>query len=138
MQLVDAHEVRAVIAAHVLGTATDARVGGVTLHPHQHEAVGRLRRLLDDHGGALLADDVGLGKTYAALAVALGSACVVVIAPAAVRAHWLTCAGRAGIPIRFHSMEFLSRRGAPPTQPDLVIVDEAHHFRVTHTRICER
>lgn len=134
MRLVDAHEVRAAIAAHVLGPATDPRLGDVTLHAHQHAAVGRLRRLLDDHGGALLADDVGLGKTYAALAVALGSTRIVVIAPAAVRQQWLACATRTGIPIDFHSMESLSRRGAPATQPDLVIVDEAHHFRVTQTR----
>jgi superfamily II DNA or RNA helicase len=134
MQFVDAREVRAAIAAHVLGAAPHALLGDVTLHAHQHDAVGRLRRLLDEQGGALLADDVGLGKTYAALAAADGSRCVIAIAPAAVREQWLTCAKRAGVVIAFHSMESLSRRGPPPAEPDLVIIDEAHHFRSPHTR----
>jgi hypothetical protein len=60
--------------------------------------------------------------------------CIVVIAPAAVRDQWLTAAGRTGVAIAFHSMESLSRRGAPPVDPDLVIIDEAHHFRAMHTR----
>jgi superfamily II DNA or RNA helicase len=134
MDIVDGCEVRAAIATHVLGAATDARLGDVTLHAHQRDAVGRVRRMLDEHGGALLADDVGLGKTYAALAVARGEGCTVVIAPAAVRAHWSACAARAGVAITFHSMESLSRRGAPTIDPDLVIIDEAHHFRGTHAR----
>lgn len=134
MQLVDAREARAAIAAHFLGSLPREQLGEVTLHPHQHEAVGRLRRMLDEHGGALLADDVGLGKTYAALAAARGSECVIVIAPAAVREQWVRCARLAGVAISLHSMESLSRNGAPAVEPDLVIVDEAQHFRSPHTR----
>ena len=134
MRHVDADEVRAVIAAQVLGPAASERVGGVTLHPHQHDAVGRLRRMLEQHGGALLADDVGLGKTYAALAVAQDHGGVIVIGPAGVREHWLTCAQRAGVRMAFHSMESLSLRGAPGVDADLVIIDEAHHFRSVRTR----
>lgn len=134
MRVVSADDVRATIAAHVLGPAPDEHLGGVSLHPHQRAAVGRLRRMLGDHGGALLADDVGLGKTFVALAVAAGTRCVAVIAPAAVREHWLKCARRAGVAIAFHSMESLSRRGTPAIEPDLVIVDEAHHFRTRRTR----
>ena len=48
----------------------DARAGTVTLHPHQVEGMHRLLAILARHGGALLADEVGLGKTYTALAVA--------------------------------------------------------------------
>ena len=125
---------RATIAAHVLGLAADRQVGDITLHAHQRDAVGRLRTMLNERGGALLADDVGLGKTYAALAVARSARCVVVVAPAAVREHWLQCALRTGAGIVFHSMESLSRRGAPGGDPDLVIVDEAHHFRNAQTR----
>ena len=134
MRLVGADELRATIAARVLGPSPPDHVGDVTLHPHQHDAVGRLRRMLDEHGGALLADDVGLGKTYVALALAQVHRVVLVIAPAAVRDHWRQCAIGAGVAITFHSMESLSRRGAPPVEPDFVIIDEAHHFRTQRTR----
>ncbi|PYO85402.1 MAG: hypothetical protein DMD65_00950, partial [Gemmatimonadetes bacterium] len=43
------------------------------LAPHQVPAVARLRAILARYGGALLADAVGLGKSYVALAVALGT-----------------------------------------------------------------
>src|SRR3989442_208159 len=41
------------------------------LAPHQVPAAERLTGILGRHGGALLADAVGLGKSYVALAVAL-------------------------------------------------------------------
>ena len=46
------------------------RIGSVTLHPHQREGADRVRRIIDRHGGALLCDAVGVGKTYIGLAVA--------------------------------------------------------------------
>ena len=60
----------------------DARAGTVTLHPHQVEGMHRLLAILARHGGALLADEVGLGKTYTALAVARRHSSVLVAAPA--------------------------------------------------------
>src|ERR1700694_5599365 len=41
------------------------------LAPHQVRAARRLNGILERHGGALLADAVGLGKSYVALGVAL-------------------------------------------------------------------
>src|SRR4029077_4871252 len=41
------------------------------LAPHQIPAAERLSAIIARHGGALLADEVGLGKSYVALAVAL-------------------------------------------------------------------
>src|SRR6185503_18608445 len=96
--------------------------------------VERIQRLLDEHQGALLADDVGLGKTFVALAVARGWGDTVVIAPAALRDTWRDAARRASVVIRFVSVESLGRRGAPPANPALVIVDEAHHLRSPKTR----
>ena len=140
-----AHAVRATIAAHMLGRSASRRLGEITLHAHQREAVGRLRRMMGEHRGALLADDVGLGKTFTALAVAMGAANPMVIAPAAVRDHWLACARLARMSIVFHSAESLSRHGPPTMEPDLVIIDEAHHFRSRNTlrfaaavRLCAR
>ena len=40
------------------------------LHDHQTDAVLRLETAIAEYGGALLADSVGLGKTYVALAIA--------------------------------------------------------------------
>src|SRR5881275_1980751 len=41
------------------------------LAPHQVPAAERVMSIIARHGGALLADEVGLGKSYVALAVAL-------------------------------------------------------------------
>lgn len=35
----------------------------IELAPHQRDAVARILELLDRYGGAILADDVGLGKS---------------------------------------------------------------------------
>jgi len=47
-----------------------AELGDITLLPHQRDAVARIQTAIRLHHGALLADDVGLGKTYTALAMA--------------------------------------------------------------------
>ena len=54
-------------------SASGLALGEITLLPHQVAGAARLRTILQRHGGALLADEVGLGKTYTALAVARGS-----------------------------------------------------------------
>ncbi len=123
---------------HVLGALHDAvhldaapadRVGEVTLHPHQREAVAMLRPVLQRFGGALLADPVGTGKTWSALGVAAGYARLLVVAPASLRSMWAGALARAGREAPFVSFEALSR-GVPLTESfDLVIVDEAHHVR---------
>jgi len=135
MRIVPAADVRAAIAAHVLGgTVSDGALGEISLHPHQRHGLARLQRLLDQHGGALLADDVGLGKTFIALAVARDAREAVVVAPAAIRDAWLTASRQAGVVVRFVSVESLGRHSAPVARPDLVIVDEAHHLRSATTK----
>ncbi len=129
VRLTTPQEVRAAIARHVIGAAEHATVlGTVSLHRHQCDAVIRLRELIRHHGGALLADEVGLGKTYVGLAVAAEVGRPVVVAPAALRAMWRGASERTGVDLRFVSMELLGHGGTiPPT--DFIIVDEAHHFR---------
>lgn len=127
--------VRASIARHVLGLESGVTtLGHITLLPHQREAIDRVQRLLDSHGGALLADDVGLGKTFVALAVARAAADPVVVAPAALQVQWLDAARRADVRLRFRSLESFSRGATLSAAPDLVIVDEAHHLRTRRTR----
>jgi hypothetical protein len=131
----DADAVRAAIAFHCLGHRAGGKLGGIELHPHQVEAVARLERLLALHRGALLADEVGLGKTYVALAVATRYRAVLVIGPAGLRRDWNAAAAAAGVGIRYVSNEALSRGALPPSPtPELVVVDEAHHLRTAGTR----
>jgi superfamily II DNA or RNA helicase len=146
---------------------TSASLGRIVLHPHQSDAVQQLLPLLEEHRGAVLADTVGLGKTYVALAVAREAKRTLVVCPAGLRDMWSEASDKAGIAITMITMESLSRmpppvdcstRGksrkdpphgedplhtAPPRSakerfshydPDLVIVDEAHHVRNPHTR----
>jgi superfamily II DNA or RNA helicase len=127
--------VRARLAAAIVGQHAPVMkaLGTVTLHSHQVDAVRRLRDALRAHGGALLADAPGLGKTFVALALALDAGGAIVVAPAALRTQWLTAAARAGVKIHWHSLETLSRRPVRSNAP-LLIIDEAHHLRNTATR----
>jgi superfamily II DNA or RNA helicase len=111
------------------------------LLPHQAEAALRALAIMDRFGGALLADGVGLGKTYVALALALaareraGGGETLVVAPAALRREWQRTAAQVGVAVRILSHTALARH--PPTSADavtLVVVDEAHSFRNPRTR----
>jgi superfamily II DNA or RNA helicase len=130
-------------------TPTPIQLGAITLHAHQRAAADRLRQIIRAEGGALLADATGLGKTYVALAVAQAIARrTAIIAPAALRAMWLDALARSGVTASVRSTESLSRgrgtpvlthdaeaaRGGGAGGADLVIVDEAHHFRNPRTR----
>ncbi|MGQ0537668.1 MAG: helicase-related protein [Gemmatimonadaceae bacterium] len=111
-----------------------ARIGDVTLKPHQAAAAAELAVILRKHGGALLADEVGLGKTFTALAVASRFARTAVVAPAALRAMWQAAFERTSVAGSYTTAESLSRSAPTPPASDLVIVDEAHWFRNPDTR----
>lgn len=80
----------------------------------------------------MLADPVGSGKTYVALAAAAtlsperSVACVV---PATLVRQWKETADLAGVPVSVMSHEQVSRGGLPGGTPRAVVIDEAHHFR---------
>jgi superfamily II DNA or RNA helicase len=131
----NARVIRATIARAVLGAdVPDATLGSIVLLPHQLDAVRRLRPILADLGGALLADVVGLGKTYVALALAREAHRPLIVLPAALRPTWRRALERTSLAVPLITMESLSRGCLASAQPDLVIVDEAHHFRTPHTR----
>ncbi len=134
-RIVSLADARAAIAECMFGDEPERlRIGNVTLHVHQRSAVARLQRTMSEHGGALLCDDVGLGKTYVALAVAARYKAVTVIAPASLTDMWLHAIAVTRVSAEFVSIESLGRTGPPARIRDLIVVDEAHNFRNTCTR----
>ncbi|MEO7520891.1 MAG: DEAD/DEAH box helicase [Gemmatimonas sp.] len=140
----DVRNVRARIAHAMISQGPTARIepmlGEITLHPHQSDAVGRLLATLGEFGGALLADDVGLGKTFVAIAVAARYHRAHVIAPANLLPMWRLAITRSRLTsLSLHSLHACSL--APPDVPrpdrsirDLVVIDEAHHLRNAATK----
>ncbi|TFB80038.1 SNF2-related protein [Terrimesophilobacter mesophilus] len=114
----------------------------------QADGVKRMRRLLEEIGGVLVADEVGLGKTYLALEVIAAATeqqrqRVLIATPAALKASvWDPVIDQYDISRRVtvHSYEEIRSR-MDPEHPDhqnfydqaedaaLVIVDEAHNLR---------
>jgi hypothetical protein len=83
-----------------------------------------------------LADPVGSGKTFVALAVAaaLNKASTVCLVPAALLGQWERAATRVGTSVSLCSHEQVSRGRLPEGTRGLVIIDESHHFRNPRTR----
>jgi superfamily II DNA or RNA helicase len=134
-----ADDVRRLIARSILGAERDqasAVLGSVTLRAHQLDAARRLAAMIEHEGGAMLAEPVGLGKTYAALAVVarLGVARVVVAIPASLREMWLASIRDTRVGATIITHEALSRGVHLDVDPDLVIVDESHRLRNPQTK----
>jgi len=98
-----------------------------------------LKAALDQFNGALLCDDVGMGKTYVATAIAQTFSHCLVIAPAALVSMWRDALTATGTVAEIMTFEALSRVDAADSRPqpivseqerhDLIVVDEAHHAR---------
>ena len=117
-----------------------SRVGSITLQPHQISAVARVRTALDNFNGALLCDDVGMGKTYVALAIAADFPSCAIVIPAALVSMWRDCLADTGVSADVFTFESLSRirpkrerHERLERRYDIVIVDEAHHARNSAT-----
>jgi superfamily II DNA or RNA helicase len=132
--IVRAAEARALIASRWL-PASDAHdtLGTITLHAHQQSAIDRLRVLLREHRGALLADEAGLGKTYVAAAMMHDAARPLLVLPAALRPMWRAALRAAGVSATMISYSALSRGTVPEGDFDLLVLDEAHHARTSST-----
>lgn len=102
------------------------------LRPQQLTSFRRTLHAVGRHGGALLADPVGSGKTYVALAVASALsrerpiACLV---PATLVRQWVQVARALGVEIAVGSHQAVSRGRLPDASRGAVIIDEAHHYR---------
>ncbi len=107
----------------MLSTARE-EVRTFPLADFQESAVRRAREILASRGGVLIADSVGMGKTFVALALiesalSEGAACVLVVSPAGLRSHWTPHLRRLA---RAHAVPFFGRgaRAAaqgPPSRP---------------------
>ena len=108
------------------------------LAPHQVRAFDRIHAIVRRFGGAVLADAVGSGKSYIALAVAHATAApLVLVVPAVLVDQWRALIARLSLPARIETHERLSRdrkslRSFAPGS--FVVVDEAHHFRNAETQ----
>ena len=102
------------------------------LRGSQVSSFRRVIQTLRRHRGALLADPVGSGKTFVALAAARvlnpgrATTCLV---PAALVLQWRRTAESLGIGLVPVSHESVSRGHLPQAPRGLVLIDEAHRFR---------
>src|SRR5213076_1008794 len=92
--------------------------------------------LLDRYGGAILADDVGLGKSYVAAAVAATMRCAVeVIVPASLVPQWRETLRTFEVDARTITHDALiGDRFVAGVAPRFLVVDEAHAFRNPQTQ----
>jgi hypothetical protein len=113
------------------------KLGSIVLRSDQIETARRVRAHLHRHGGCLLADDVGTGKTFVALAVARDRSRPLVVVPASLRSTWEQAARLADVRCRIVTHEALSRGSRPSGSFDAIVVDESHRFRSTSRRHAE-
>ena len=103
--------------------------------PARPEAFDECWRRSTGYGGALLADPVGSGKTYVALAVAAAlRRTAVCLVPAMLAPQWAAVARRLGVQVEIGTHQQASRGRLPEVRAGLVIIDESHHFRNPRTR----
>ena len=133
----DPAQVRALVAKLWLRDRESAPVttiGRIALRPHQRSTIERVRHAIKEYGGALLADDVGLGKTFVAVALIREVRRALVVAPASLRGMWCDALNRGGAAAQVISYDALSRGSLPNGTFDLVVLDEAHHARNPATK----
>lgn len=103
----------------------------------QTDGVWRAERILESRGGVIIADEVGLGKTYLAGELIYKATFerrqkVLVVAPAALRdTTWRPFLESKNIPAKVVSYDELAmgNSGINPNDYAMVVVDEAHGLR---------
>jgi hypothetical protein len=128
--------VAATIAGHLVPAI--ATIQAYTwLRPGQARTAGRIVTVLERHGGALLADPVGTGKTFVSLAAATAAAGergIAAVVPAPLVDQWRARAAECGVALEVLSHSAVSTGRLPVGDPRVVIIDESHHFRHPTTK----
>lgn len=111
----------------------------IALADFQHDGYLAAKEILENYGGVLIADSVGLGKTYLALRLLDDYAyrerqTALIVCPAAVKdTVWRPLLQQFAIPCELVSMEEVSRREFPvddyARRFRIIVVDESHNFR---------
>src|SRR5258707_6626769 len=109
----------------------------VELSEFQEDAVKKARKILASHDGVMIADSVGLGKTWIGKKLLEDYAYhqrykAVVICPAALQKMWRDELLSAGIAVRIITQEALGRDEfdiGDVQDADILLVDESHNFR---------
>jgi superfamily II DNA or RNA helicase len=105
------------------------------LAAHQTDAAARVVDLLEHRRAAILADAVGLGKSYVAAEVMRRFAVVDLIVPAALVEQWRDTLRQFDVQARTLTHDALVRDPFVATPSSrLVVVDEAHAFRNPRTQ----
>ena len=115
----------------------DATRSAVELSEFQEDAVRRARKILARYDGVLVADSVGLGKTWIGKKLLEDYAYhlryrAVVICPAALQSMWEKELRGAAIAAHIITQEALGREEFDPRDvqdADLFLIDESHNFR---------
>ncbi len=109
----------------------------VELAEFQDDAVKKARRILQRYDGVLVADSVGLGKTWIGKKLLEDFAYhqrmkALVVCPASLREMWRRELADATIPAQIVGMEELARDGFNAhvcADADVLLIDESHNFR---------
>jgi len=123
--------VRARIASAVVHPPVPAQLGSIVLRDEQCSSAARVTAAIARHGGCLLADDVGRGKTYVALAVARRWSRPAIVIPASLRSTWADAMRRACVECAMITHEAMSNGRVLDARYDGIVVDESHRFRST-------
>lgn len=121
---------------------SDATRTAVELTEFQEDAVRKARRILAQYDGVMIADSVGLGKTWIGKRLLEDYAYhlrqkALVICPASLRAMWQRELRSATIAAEVISQEEMGRPEfdiGSCTDVDVVLIDESHNFRNHRTQ----
>ena len=130
------------------GLEADAAFDGVTdmsLTDWQKAGAETAFKMMQTYGGALLADDVGLGKTHTAAKVishytrrrerGVGAPWVLVVCPAAMESTWDSVLNEQGVASRVEILSYekarrlIQKNLGEFDRYAMVVCDEAHHLR---------
>src|SRR5947209_2932393 len=114
----------------------------VELSEFQEDAVKKARKILARYDGVMIADSVGLGKTWIGKKLLEDFAYhqryqALVICPAALQKMWHDELLSAGIAVRIITQESLGRDefdSSDVQDADILLVDESHNFRNRNAR----